>query len=95
MKWIENSGEDCKKYPKWRKRAAIDDDGTIFFPAGNVASEMLIFFEISWEANQRVIVDSKHLYVPIDWLIRNHPKAATDLERIKAKIQNKIKDEND
>lgn len=89
MKWIINEGVNARKHPEWARRCAIEEDGTIFFPAGTVANEVRIILEIGWDGNQNVIMDSKHLYVPIDWLIANYPKAKPYLEEIKNNIQDR------
>jgi hypothetical protein len=74
-----------KKMPKWAAKSFVTDDNRVFVPAALARDgEPIVLFSCCYDA-EPIIKDGKHIYVNIDWLIRNFPEDAVVFEQIKKK----------
>ena len=71
--------------PEWLRSAAMDQKGRIYVPAAIGGNENIVFFKVAYDGVP-VVTSDDHLYVPIDWLIKEYPKERGDLEHIRMRV---------
>jgi len=88
MEWfaVEMTGR-AKKLPQWMRSVARDQEGTIFAPAVMGAPEMEVLLCAGHDGTPCVL-DSEHLYVPLEWLAKEFPVASEACNSIKRRLQN-------
>ena len=71
--------------PEWLRSSAMDRKGRIYVPAVIGGSEDLVMLKATYDGTP-VVISEDHLYVPIDWLIEEHPEDRGDLEHIRMRV---------
>lgn len=75
---------------KWKRCIAVDQNQEIWVPAiYSGHSEMVTFLCLSWEADSKVFLDGKHIYVKLSWLRKEykHPRNIDLYNKIESKVQ--------
>jgi hypothetical protein len=81
LRWCETDQDG----PRWKRSAAIADDGTIFLPAA-IVGERNAFMRASYDGIS-VVVYRKHMFTPVGWMKLEYPKAVDLLTEIEHRIR--------
>ena len=82
--WVEVQTET--RMAKWKRRAWCCDDGEVFVPAVLCDSETVAMLAASFDGTP-IVVDAKHLYLPVSWLCREYPDMADRLNELADKVR--------
>jgi hypothetical protein len=87
LQWVcVSEPEMNRKAAKWKRCAALDDDGTVFVPAVIGGNEMAAFLAASWNRTPAVL-KWEHIYLPAQWVAAEYPKAAQLCARIEQRVR--------
>jgi hypothetical protein len=75
MQWFSVIRPQGTREPQWKLCAGIDDDGTVFAPAGIAGNEQTVLLCALFDGVPAV-VDKRHVYLPTTWLANEYPDMA-------------------
>jgi hypothetical protein len=78
-----------QRTPKWLRSVAVIDDGTIFAPAAITGNEQRAMLCASWDGVS-AIFESKHMYLPVQWLAKEYPELADFARRVERRIGSEL-----
>ena len=72
MLWIETQKPIKKHVAKWKRLAALADDGTVYIPAAISGNEQIAVLSASWDGVS-MVTHLNHAYLPSAWLAKEYP----------------------
>lgn len=92
MMWIEVANPAGQKVPKWKRSAALADDGTIFVPAIIAGDEQIVFLTASWDGVSVITDEDGHVFVPSNWVLREYPGTEEICSVIESRVREALSD---
>lgn len=86
MTWIEIENTTPRKVAKWKRSAALSDDGTVYVPAAICGDEKTAILNASFDGVS-MVTHLNHAYLPTSWMEKEYPKTQDLCDIIKEKIQ--------
>lgn len=81
IQWFSVSRPQGTREPQWKLCAGIDDNGTVFAPAGITGNEQAVLLCACFDGVPAV-VSKCHIYLPTTWLAKEYPDIAEVFRRI-------------
>lgn len=69
-RWVEFSAEDV---PRWKRSACVVGN-KVFVAAGLFGDERVQMMKILFDGGE-VIQSDGHLYIPVNWVVKEYPEA--------------------
>lgn len=89
MRWLLVDTPRVRKFPRWQRYVAVDDDGTVYASAAMTGDETAAFLSAAADGVSSV-EDHGHIYLPTHWLARAFPQLAAVCRHLERQVRDSI-----